>query len=435
LTVDNSRSVAAHVLTLVVGSGKSLDRVLAKAFESYSDTRDRAFIQELVYGVLRRYWTLQPQLQHLLRRPLRDRDRSLEMLLLVGLYQIQYLSTPPYAAVAATVDACVDFKKPWAKGLVNGTLRNAIRKSDQLAKLVLESPSADTAHPEWFVREIRKQWPNNWQNMLSANNEHPPLTLRVNQQRLSRESYLQKLGEQGIDAQATRHSEQGIRLISPLNVADLPDFDAGCVSVQDEAAQLANEVLEIPECGRILDACAAPGGKTAHILEASESRLEVVAIDESRERMGLLEQSMQRLGLKLVTHVADAAALGDWWDNSPFDRILLDAPCSGSGVIRRHPDIKLHRRASDIENLRVRQRRLLDALWPLIKPGGKLVYATCSIFKGENDKVLEEFVEANDSAKVDRIAADWGSSSDFGRQIITGEEDMDGFYYARLIKR
>jgi 16S rRNA (cytosine967-C5)-methyltransferase len=432
--MENSRSIAAHVLTLVIANGKSLDRVLTKALETCGDPRDKAFVQELVYGVLRRFWTLKPQLQHLLRRRLRDRDRSIEMLLLVGLYQIQYLSTPAHAAVAATVDACASYKKPWAKGLVNGTLRNAIRQADKLVAITRESVSAESAHSDWFIKQVQDDWPSRWRDILRENNEHPPLTLRVNRLRTSRDDYLDLLTQQGIDAKVTRHSRYGIRILNPMNVSDLPHFDTGYVSVQDEAAQLANELLELPSNGRILDACAAPGGKTAHILEEVDSQLEVVALDVSAQRMGLLENSMQRLGVSVCAQVADAADIGKWWDGSPFDRILVDAPCSGSGVVRRHPDIKVHRRVEDLEGLNAQQSRLLDTLWSVIKPGGKLVYATCSIFSAENDSVIRDFLTKRTNTQVDDIEADWGVATEFGRQVITGAQEMDGFYYARLLK-
>ncbi|MFT4581870.1 MAG: 16S rRNA (cytosine967-C5)-methyltransferase [Gammaproteobacteria bacterium] len=432
--VGDARSTAANVLALVIGSGKSLDAVLEKASKLDVEARDRAFIQELVYGVLRWYWRLQPQLQSLMSRPLRERDRDVEMLLLVGLYQLQYLSTPSHAAVSATVEACSMFKKPWAKGLVNATLRNAIRKSDKLGLLALGSTATETAHPEWLVNVVRRDWPVHWPQLLAANNERPPFTLRINEQKTSRDNYLKLLSDVGIAASKSAHSEQGVRLETPVGIENLPDFNTGSVSVQDEAAQLAKTVLDLPASGTILDACAAPGGKTAHILESSSGRLRVVALDRSAGRMSLLEQSMERLKLQAEVRVADAIKVHDWWDGTQFDRILLDAPCSGSGVIRRHPDIKLHRRDADIENLAGQQLLLVQALWPLLKPGGKLVYATCSILRAENDDVIRRFISATDAVDLESMDVDWGIPTDFGRQTLTGDDHMDGFFYARMVK-
>ena len=430
----NTRAIAAGALTAIIASGKTLDDALAAALVPLEDTRDRAFVQELVYGVLRWYWRLLPQLQSLLRRPLRDRDRELEMLLLVGLYQLQYLSTPAYAALSATVDACADLNKPWARPLINGILRNALRRSSKLDEIANESVTNWSAHPEWYVQMLQRDWPDQWQSMLAADNEYPPLTLRVNSRRNSRERYLTLLAAAGIDAQKSTYAEHGIRLGTPMAVESLPEFECGSVSVQDEAAQLAAPLLAIPPAARVLDACAAPGGKTAHLLETHDNSLRVVAVERSADRTALLTATLRRLQLHAVVHTADVAEVNDWWNGEPFDRVLLDPPCSASGVIRRHPDIKIHRRAQDIPNLVKQQSRLLNSLWPLLKPGGKLIYGTCSVLRAENDGVVAKFVNEGDGIKVNNIAADWGTATDYGRQIVTGEEHMDGFYYASLTK-
>lgn len=418
----------------VISLGKTLDPVLIKALERLPDSRDRAFTQELVYGVLRWYWTLLPQLKQLLHRPLRQRDRDIEMLLLIGLYQLRYLGTPKHAAVAATVSACEKLNKVWAKGLINATLRNAIRRKDDLAAEGMDSISACTAHPQWFVTAVQRDWPENWQSILAANNEHPPFTLRVNQQRHTRDEYLDLLRTAGFDARTTRYSKHGVVLDKPVPVGALPDFESGGVSVQDEAAQLATILLDLPVAGRVLDACAAPGGKTAHILESCDDQVELVAIDRSQNRVALLKHTLQRLGFNAAVHTGDTNKVEDWWDGVPFDRILIDAPCSGSGVIRRHPDIKIHRRWEDIDRLAVEQIQLLHSLWPLLKPGGKLVYATCSILKAENDGVISKFIERTDNVRLDRLEVDWDVATECGHQIISGYGGMDGFYYARLVK-
>ncbi len=258
--------------------------------------------------------------------------------------------------------------------------------------------------------------------------------MRVNRRRGSRERYLALLGNAGIEARKTRFAAYGIHVGKPVPVELLPEFEQGSVSIQDEAAQLAATVLEIPDPARVLDCCAAPGGKTAHILESQSGELHVVALDRSDHRVERLAENLQRLGLHAEVQVADAGALDDWWDGLPFDRILLDSPCSSTGVIRRHPDIKIHRRPKDIENLVERQQHLLNSLWPVLKPGGKLIYGTCSVLRAENDGVVSSFVEHTRGAHVDRIAAQWGVATQCGRQILTGEDRMDGFYYARLTK-
>ncbi len=383
---------------------------------------------------MRWYWNLIPQLRYLLRRPLRHRDQDVEMLLLIGLYQLFYLTTPTHAAVAATVSACDALHKTWAKGLVNATLRNAIRQRDDLKQTAAASISGRTAHPEWFINAVQKDWPDDWHAILAANNKHPPFTIRVNPQKNSREQYLDLLSKSGLTAHKTYYADQGITLEDPIPVAALPNFEKGSVSVQDEAAQLAAHLLELPMQGQVLDACAAPGGKTAHILETCSDQLKVVAIDQSKHRVARLEHTLRRLSLKACVHICDAATCENWWDGVKFDRILIDAPCTGSGVIRRRPDIKIHRELDDVNRLVEQQERLLNTLWPLLRPGGKLVYATCSLLNAENDGVISKFIASTNQARIDRIDAEWGTSTDYGRQIITGDMNMDGFYYARIVK-
>ncbi len=356
------------------------------------------------------------------------------MLLLIGLYQLFYLATPTHAAVAATVSACDALKKTWAKGLVNATLRNAIRQRDDLKRVAAASISGRTAHPEWFIEAVQEDWPDDWCAILAANNQHPPFTIRVNAQKNSREQYLDLLSKRGLTAHKTHFANQGLTLEDPIPVEALPNFENGSVSVQDEAAQLAVDLLELPARGQVLDACAAPGGKAAHILETCSNQLEVVAIDRSKHRVARLEHTLGRLSLKARLHVCDATKIQDWWDGVKFDRILIDAPCSGSGVIRRRPDIKLHRKSDDVNRLVEQQEQLLNSLWPLLRSGGKLVYATCSLLKAENDGVISKFIASTNQVRMDRIDTEWGASTNCGRQIITGDMHMDGFYYARIAK-
>ncbi|MGR9091195.1 MAG: 16S rRNA (cytosine(967)-C(5))-methyltransferase RsmB [Gammaproteobacteria bacterium] len=430
----NTRSIAALVLDAVIGRGRSLDKTLAELTRGLADKRDQAYVQELVYGVLRWYWRLAPQLGQLLKRPLRERDRDIEMLLLVGLYQQQYLATATHAAVSETVAACHELRKSWARGLINGTLRNAIRERDALANVSNETIAGETSHPEWFVAVVTADWPDAATSLFAANNVRPPLTLRVNALQTTRDGYLAQLGSAGIVAASTRHATEGIQLVEAVPVDALPGFHDGAVSVQDEAAQLAESVLQVPAGARVLDACAAPGGKTAHILERHPETLELVALDSAASRVEKLEATLARLRVHATTRCADAAAVDEWWDGERFDRILIDAPCSGSGVIRRHPDIKHHRRPDDIPVLAAQPARLLDSLWPLLGPGGKLVYATCSVLRAENDDIIGSFLERTPDAVPEPIAATWGSPTRHGRQVLTGTDNMDGFYFARLVR-
>lgn len=430
----NTRVIAARALDSIIGRGRSLDATLTDALTRLTDKRDRAFVQELVYGVLRWYWRLMPQLQHLLRKPLRDRDRDVEMLLLLGLYQLQHLSTANHAAVSETVAACGALRKSWARGLVNATLRNALRQADELARVGKETAVGSSAHPVWLIDMIESDWPADALSLFEANNSRPPMTLRVNARHGTRDAYLNRLLDAGIMATPTAHSPSGLRLTEAVPVDSLPGFDAGDVSVQDEAAQLAASVLHTQTANRVLDACAAPGGKTAHILEQHAGTLVLVALDNVPARVATLEATLARLGLAAHITCADAAASDEWWDGDPFDRILIDAPCSGSGVIRRHPDIKHLRRPGDIGQLAAQQARLLDSLWPLLGPGGKLVYATCSVLRAENDGIVGPFLERTPGAVIEPVAAEWGATTRYGRQILTGSDDMDGFYYARITR-
>ncbi len=430
----NTRSIAALALAAIIGRGRSLDRTLAETTQSLTDKRARAYVQELVYGVLRWYWRLEPQLGLLLKRPLRDRDRDIEMLLLVGLYQQQFLATATHAAVSETVAACHELHKPWARGLVNGTLRNALRESDRLAAAGNATLSGETSHPDWLIAALTADWPDAAPGLLAANNERPPLTLRVNARQSTRDAYRAELDAAGIAATPTRYATEGLQLVEPVPVDSLPGFDRGRVSVQDEAAQLAESVLQVPTGARVLDACAAPGGKAAHILERHPETQELVALDNAPARVETLAATFARLGITATTRCADAADVDSWWDGTLFDRILIDAPCSGSGVIRRHPDIKHHRRPDDIARLATEQARLLDSLWPLLGPGGKLVYATCSVLRAENDNVIGPFLARTGDAVPDPIAAAWGSATLYGRQVLTGSDNMDGFYFTRLMR-
>lgn len=433
--MKNLRAVAAHVVYQVMHDGRSLSDCLPSALQKFPEPRDQALLQAICYGVCRRFFYLDAVIYLLLEKPLEEKDEDIFALLLVGLYQLIDMRIPDYAAVAETVDAVQELDKVWAKGLVNAILRNFQRREEDVNEELQDDVVAFYAHPEWYIGMMQKAWPSQWEQILIANNEHPPLILRVNEQHITREKYLEKLAEQEIEAESVSETKCGIILASPLDVKLLPGFANGDVSVQDGAAQLAAELLDLQPGQRVLDACAAPGGKTAHIAETQSALLSLVAVDNDEDRLDVVKENLDRLKLSATCVLGDAGDVSTWWNGEEFDRILLDAPCSASGVIRRHPDIKLLRRPEDVQNLVKEQQRLLAALWPTLKVGGILLYATCSIFPRENNGVVSQFLAEHPDAKEEKIESTWGQSCDVGVQILPGMQyGMDGFYYARLRK-
>lgn len=432
----SARATAMEILVQVLQYRRSLTASLNNALPQLADQRERSLATELCYGVLRWLPRLEALLEQLLHRPVRQRDTDVRVLLLIGLYQLVHMRTPHHAAVAETVSLASSRGKPWASGFVNGVLRSFLRDHDRLINSVDDSEEAALAHPAWLIERVRDAWPDAWDSILSANNQRPPMTLRVNQQRIDREAYLRMLTTAGHEARPTPHTNHGLTLSRPVEVRCLPGFDQGLVSVQDGAAQLAAELLHLQTGSRVLDACAAPGGKTTHILEAQDELADMVALDIDDKRLNTLRDALQRLG-QSTAHVirGDAGKPGSWWDGRRFDRILLDAPCSAIGVIRRHPDIKVLRQPSDIQSLAGAQARLLDALWPLLARRGLLLYATCSILPQENEDRIIEFMENHADARADPIEAKWGRKLSAGRQVLPNENGMDGFYYAVLRKR
>jgi 16S rRNA (cytosine967-C5)-methyltransferase len=429
----NSRVAAARVVFQVM-CGSSLSDCLPKAVQQLEDPRDQGLLQALCYGVCRHYYSLTALLNALLEHPLKESDDDVYALLLVGLYQLRDMRIPAYAAVNATVDATKGLDKVWARGLVNAILRNYQRHAEVLNAKLLEDPVSQYAHPSWLVGMIKKAWPAASDAIMAANNEHPPFMLRVNQRHGNREAYLEKLAVLEIAAHAIPESDSGIVLEEAMDVHALPGFADGDVSVQDGAAQLAAELLMLEPGQRVLDACAAPGGKTAHIAEREPALAALVAVDQDEKRLLTVTENLMRLKSTATCIASDVANVDAWWDKQLFDRILLDAPCSATGVIRRHPDIKLLRRADDIQNLVQEQLHLLTAVWALLKIDGVLLYATCSILPRENTGVLKEFLANNPDAKEEIIQAEWGNACEIGRQILPGMHGMDGFYYARLKK-
>ncbi len=399
------------------------------------EARDRALFQALLYGALRHYRRLNAIVEALLSKSLRSKDSDVRHLLIVGLFQLEHMRVPDHAAVSSTVDALQGLKKPWAKGLVNAVLRNFQRQRETLSSEIDADIGNRLSYPGWLINRLHEAYPEQWQAMLEAGNEQAPMTLRVNHNLIRRDDYLQCLKDRELEAEACRHSADGVTLARPVDVFALPGFAEGWVSVQDEAAQLAAQLLAPKADEHILDACAAPGGKSAHLLERVNGRLDLVAIDSEEARLTRMHDTLHRLGYSARVQTGDASITEGWWDGRLFDRILLDAPCSASGVIRRHPDIKWLRRANDIEALATVQGQILDALWPTLKPGGMLLYATCSILPQENAQQIAAFLARTADARESALDAQWGIAQVHGRQILPGSDNMDGFYYARLIKQ
>ena len=426
-----ARAAAARAL-VAVGEGRSLDAALARVRAEVA-ADEQPLLQELVYGGVRYRLRLEPLIAARLRKPLKARDRDLHGLLTIALYELMAMRTPQHAAVSAAVEAASALGKPWARGLVNGVLRALLR--DPGAFDPPADPGRAHAWPDWLARAIAHDWPADWPAIAASGTARPPMTLRVNTACQSVAAYRQRLAAAGIEAQPGA-APTALTLAHPVSVESLPGFAEGAVSVQDAAAQWAVPLLEVAPGARVLDACAAPGGKTGQLLEQHPDMGELVAVEADAARAERLRATLERVGGGAVTPlVADAAASATWWDGRAFDRILLDAPCSGTGVVRRHPDIKLLRRAQDIPALVAEQWRLLTALWPLLAPGGMLVYVTCSILRRENAELIASFLAAHPGAEACAIEQSWGRADGPGRQILPGSQEMDGFFYARLAKR
>ena len=430
------RQASVAILLQVIQHGRSLTDSLNAILPRLGQSSDAALCQALCYGSLRWQLKLDYLLGKLLKKPLRQKDQDVYCLLLIGLYQLLEMRIPDHAAVSQTVAVTKSLRKPWAKDLVNAVLRNFQRQQDSLLDSIHAetNPDAFYAHPPWLCTRLQQAWPDDWQTILAANNQQAPMSLRVNRQKGDRAAYLAQLAEKAIPARALPHVRDGIELDHATGVEQLPDFDSGAASVQDGAAQLAAELLQAQPGDRILDACAAPGGKTAHILESEPALQAVIAVDIEQKRLDRVNENLQRLGLTAQLVCGDAAEPASWWDGQPFDRILLDAPCSATGVIRRHPDIKCLRRDDDIPNLQQLQQKLLQQLWPLLKQGGMLLYATCSVLPEENHQQISHFLANQADARLQPIEAEWGRDTPAGRQILPGEDNMDGFFYAMLYK-
>lgn len=425
--ITNVRAAAAQVVFQVVDKGESLSSALPMAQQSIRP-RDHALLQEICFGVLRYLPRLESTANLLMDKPLKGKQRVFHHLILVGIYQILFMRIPDHAAVGETVEATKDLRGPKLRGLINAVLRNYQRRKEELDVLATSHDAGKYGHPSWLLKLLKESYPEQWQAIVEANNQKAPMWLRVNRQHHTRDEYLALLNQENFDASLHPQAPDALKLASPCDVNLLPGFDQGWVSVQDAAAQLSVEYLNPQPGDLILDCCAAPGGKTAHILERTDD-VEVVAIDCDPNRLERVNDNLARLNLHADVICGDARYPEQWWRGEKFDRILLDAPCSAVGVIRRHPDIKWLRRANDIETLTQLQSDILDAMWRQLKPGGTLVYATCSITPQENSLQVKAFLTRTSNAQL--LDSDVNAP---GRQIIPGEDDMDGFYYAVIKK-
>ena len=430
----NLRAVAAKTICRVVDNGLTLDAALAEYLPAVERLDDRGFVKELCFGTLRWFDQLEFILEQYLNKPLKPRDSDIRVLIMVGLYQLHHLGTPAHAATSETVNATVELGKEWARPLVNALLRRSQRDYTRLQAELDRHHDARYSHPGWLIDRLKADWPDLWEAILQANNQRPPQHLRVNVLRASRENYLEELQQAGLRAQPCDLASCAIQVLDPVDVNLLPGFDDGDVSVQDAGAQLAATLLNPQPGYTILDACAAPGGKTAHICEIQPQIGGITALDIDGKRIARLKGTLARLKLDATVIEADAARTETWWDGRLFDRILLDAPCSATGVIRRHPDIKRLKSPGQLNALRTTQEKLLAALWPLLNEGGRLVYSTCSLLHEENDRVIDTFLDNHPTADTETIREEWGTTTQYGRQLLPCLDATDGFYYAVLTR-
>ncbi len=423
-SATNLRLVCVQVMLALHSHQGSLTHQLPKAQRRVAVT-EQAQLQAWCFGMCRWSDQLDALLGQLLKRPLKARDTDVLILMQLGIFQLMHTSVAEHAAVDESVKVVKRLKKNWAVALVNAVLRNFIRHRHEIVSSLSEP--ARFSHPDWLLKQFQLDWPEQWQSICEQNNQQGPMTLRVNRGQLAVEQYQKQLLKRGLSSQRVPGAPDALTLSEPVPVFQLPGFDNGDVSVQDAAAQLAaGKLIRLcPTGGRLLDACAAPGGKTAHVLENAHFD-SVLALDKDADRLARAEQTFARLSLAgdVQLRHADASTPEHWWDGQEFSAILLDAPCSGTGVIRRHPDIKLLKRYDDIDSLVQQQRELLDSLWPCLLPGGILLYCTCSVLHAENQQQVNDFLDRSNNAELAEQIS----------QILPGENGMDGFFYAPILK-
>jgi len=423
---NNERLHALKILTALLVDKASLSQLMPASAEATPLTK------EICFGFCRHYFRLEAIALSLVDK--RPKEIEVWIALLMGLYQLHYMNTPDYAVVKETVALLEKIKKVWAKGLVNAVLRNFCRKKDEILTNLINETVFVYGQPPGLLKHLKADWPNDWQKIAEANDAHPPMTLRVNLRKNSVDEYLSSLHNAGIEAEPHAIASAGITLKVPCDVYNLPGFSEGLVSVQDGAAQLAVSLLDLTPGLRVLDACCAPGGKTCHILESEPELADCFALDVDPKRLKRVNENLSRLELETTLIEGDALFPERWWNRQFFDRILLDAPCSATGVIRRHSDIKLLRTDEEIITVTQIQHDMLRSLWPLLAPGGLMVYATCSIIAEENEQQIADFAASHSDCKVLKISGSWGRATGHGQQILPGEHGMDGFFYSLLLK-
>lgn len=429
--IKDPRVVAVFAVKAVIQNQRSLSDVLPEILGDVN--QDAGLIHELTAGTLRWWWHLSMQVDQRLNKPLKLKDFDIYCLMVVGLYQIKFTRIPDHAAVSQTVSCAKSLGKQWSGKLVNAVLRGFIREQDQMDKKFKDDPVFQFSYPRWMIETLQRDWPDDWKEILAANNQPKALTLRVNSSQTTVNSVHSTLQSQGIDLSMTKDSPVGLRINDKSKIWRNDLWKQGHISVQDESAQLVAYALELKPGMRVLDACAAPGGKSCHFLEL-EPELELLALEKDATRITRLKENLQRSNFECKTQIADAADLDSWWDGDLFDIILLDAPCSGSGVIHKHPDIKHLRRETDIEQSVQIQQQLLDKLWSVLKSGGSLLYCTCSVFRQENDQQAQWFIDKHSNAQEIPLDNRFGKQMDVGRQRLPSKNDADGFYYAGFSK-
>ena len=423
------RAKAAAVIHRVL-QGESLNQLLPHSFESL-ELGQRALCQELVYGTLREWPLYQATCQKFLRKALRRKDHDLLSLICVGLYELDNLRTPPHATISEAVNGARDLKKAWAAGMVNAVLRSYQREQAGLRETL--TPAAQSALPDWLFEILTTEYGECFEQIAEAARGRPPLFLRVNQRHLGRAQYLQLLSEAGIAAAPAPLSPEAVLIEKPVDVSLLPGFDKGWVSVQDVSAQLVAGLLAARPGERVLDACAAPGGKACHILERQPALAELTAMDISQQRLRRVRENSERLGLAMTTVTADASKLQESIRVKQFDAILADVPCSATGVIRRNPDVKILRQPGDIASFGAQQLAILKGLWPALKPGGRLLYVTCSLLKAENDSIIAAFTDYKESI-IHSLSLGQGRPTQLGWQTLPHPSGGDGLFFSLLEK-
>ena len=426
------RALAAESLASIALSGHSLREVADRAMPRLPDSRDRALLTALLNEGARWWPRFDAAVELLVAKSIRRNEPIIHALLVTALVQLEILEMKGYAAVAATVDAVRELRRPRMAGMVNAVLRRWLRERETLIAELDRTPSTRHAHPAWLADAIARDWPGLAEDVMAAANTEPPLMLRVNRRRASRDGMIEALRAASYDVQPHDWLADGLVLPHSTDITRLPGFAEGHFAVQDGAAQVPADLLDLADGQRILDACAAPGGKACHALERADVYL--AAVEYEAKRAPRIRQNLERLGLEADVIVGDAGDMSDWWDGKPFDRVMIDAPCSATGVIRRRPDVRLHRRDTDIPVLVAQQTRILEACWNALAPGGRLLYVTCSLLRAENEGVVGAFVASRGNAKAVAFSLPVGQAAAIGWQILPGDGDLDGMYYAVLEK-